>query len=227
MNNENRPSPENDNLTPPHGTDMNAVPVPEDQTANPTPVQEPVNTAPTDNPAPNMPNQSFGNSQQQARPQSAPSQENIPPYGQSFSQSQQSQQPQPPMQPPQQPNYGYGAYTPPQYVPYTPVQTKPETETEPPMRVRDWLLVMLIMTIPCVNIIMMFVWAFSDTPGKKSRANYFKAQLLWVLICIGAVALFYLLLFVILLALGQSIDVGDIFESMSPSALYQAIRNLI
>lgn len=219
MNNENRPSPENENLTPPQGSDMNTASVPKDQIADPTSAQEPINPAQMNNPEPSAPDQSTGNSY--ARPQSAP-QENIPPYGQSFSQSQQ------PPQPPQQPNPGYGAYNPPPaYVPYTPVQTKPAEETEPPMRIRDWLLVMLLMSIPCVNIIMLFVWAFSDTPGKKSRANYCKAYLLWTLIVFGVVALFYLLIFFVLLAMGQSINVDEIFGSLSPATLYQAVRNLI
>jgi uncharacterized integral membrane protein len=43
------------------------------------------------------------------------------------------------------------------------------------------MVTMLIMFIPCVNIIMMFVWAFGSTT-KKSKANYFKATLVWTLI---------------------------------------------
>lgn len=57
-------------------------------------------------------------------------------------------------------------------------------EMEEPVSFGEWMLTMLIMLIPCVNIIMMFVWAFGD--GKKSKSNYFKASLVWALISIVA-----------------------------------------
>ena len=47
---------------------------------------------------------------------------------------------------------------------------------------------MLVMMIPCVNIVMMFVWAFGN--GKKSKSNYFKAALVWALIGIVISILF-------------------------------------
>jgi len=37
------------------------------------------------------------------------------------------------------------------------------------------------MSIPCVNIIMMFVWAFGSGTN-KSKSNFFKANLVWTLI---------------------------------------------
>lgn len=50
--------------------------------------------------------------------------------------------------------------------------------------VGDWMLTMLILCVPCVNIIMMFVWAFSGgTP--KSKSNFFKAYLIFAAIGIG------------------------------------------
>lgn len=55
---------------------------------------------------------------------------------------------------------------------------------EEPMSLSDWMLTMLVMCIPCVNIIMMFVWAFSSSE-KKSKSNYFKAVLIWGAIAIG------------------------------------------
>lgn len=56
-------------------------------------------------------------------------------------------------------------------------------ELEEPVTFADWMLSMLIMCIPCVNIIMMFVWAFGSNT-KKSKSNYFKAVLIWMLIAI-------------------------------------------
>lgn len=52
-----------------------------------------------------------------------------------------------------------------------------------PVSFGDWMLTILVMCIPCVNIIMMFVWAFSSNT-KKSKSNYFKAALVWALISI-------------------------------------------
>lgn len=47
--------------------------------------------------------------------------------------------------------------------------------------VGDWLLTMLIMIIPLVNLIMLFVWAFGSGTN-ESKANWAKASLLWMLI---------------------------------------------
>lgn len=50
--------------------------------------------------------------------------------------------------------------------------------------VGDWMLTMLILCVPCVNIIMLFVWAFSSgTP--KSKSNFFKAYLIFAAIGLG------------------------------------------
>ena len=49
---------------------------------------------------------------------------------------------------------------------------------EEPITMGEWLITMIIMLIPCVNIVMMFVWAFSSTE-KKSKSNYFKANLIF------------------------------------------------
>lgn len=38
---------------------------------------------------------------------------------------------------------------------------------------------LLIMMIPCANLIMAFVWAFSDKE-KKSKSNFFKAYLIYM-----------------------------------------------
>ena len=70
---------------------------------------------------------------------------------------------------------------------------------EEPVSVGEWIVSMLIMLVPCLNIIMMFVWAFGKSE-KKSKSNFFKASLIYagvmlvlylifaVFIIIGAVA---------------------------------------
>ena len=49
--------------------------------------------------------------------------------------------------------------------------------------VGNWMITLFIMIIPLINIIMLFVWAFSGGP-KISKANWAKASLLWLLIMI-------------------------------------------
>ena len=60
------------------------------------------------------------------------------------------------------------------------------------MSVGDWIITMLIIMIPCLGIVMMFVWAFSSSEN-KSKSNYFKAQLIFL----GVVLIFYLIMFAI------------------------------
>jgi hypothetical protein len=55
-----------------------------------------------------------------------------------------------------------------------------------------WLLAMIVMAIPIVNIIMTIVWAF--TGENESRKNYFKAFIVVFLLLVG--------LTLLLLALG-------------------------
>jgi ABC-type multidrug transport system permease subunit len=72
----------------------------------------------------------------------------------------------------------------------------PETELEKPVGVGEWMLTTLVMMIPLVNIIMMFVWAFSSKT-KKSKSNYFKATLIWMLIWIGVIAVISIALVIV------------------------------
>ena len=58
---------------------------------------------------------------------------------------------------------------------------EPQNELEEPMTMGEWMITLLIMMIPCANIIMAFVWAFSSKE-KKSTSNYFKAFLIFLAI---------------------------------------------
>ena len=58
----------------------------------------------------------------------------------------------------------------------------------PVVSISEWLVTSLIMMIPLVNLIMMFVWAFSSNTN-PNKANYFKAALiLFVIYLVLAVA---------------------------------------
>ncbi len=81
-------------------------------------------------------------------------------------------------------------------------------DAEEPMSVGQWLITMLVMLIPCVNIVMIFVWAFGS--GNRSRANYFKATLIWAAICIAL----SVILSIAMAALGVSIMDSIVSSSM-------------
>ena len=77
-----------------------------------------------------------------------------------------------------------------------------QDNTSETVSVKDWLITMLILCIPCAGFIMIFVWAFSDSTP-KSKANYFKASLLMSAIVIAL----YIILFLILMALSANVAV--------------------
>lgn len=74
-----------------------------------------------------------------------------------------------------------------------------QIDLEEPVKMSEWLISFLILIVPCVNIIMMFVWAFSKTE-KKSKSNFFKAYLIMFGVLIG----FYFILVMLIVALGLS-----------------------
>lgn len=85
-------------------------------------------------------------------------------------------------------NGGYQNY----YQPYnnTPPYQNGQLELEEPVKISEWVLSLVLMMIPCVNIIMMFVWAFSSTE-KKSKSNFFKAYLIFFAISMALVVLIW------------------------------------
>lgn len=79
-------------------------------------------------------------------------------------------------------------------------------ENEPIMSVKNWVITMLILMIPMVNIIMLFVWAFGDGTI-KTRSNFAKATLVVWLISFA--------IFVVLGILFMSLGV---FANLLPSS---------
>ncbi len=94
----------------------------------------------------------------------------------------------------QNPNPNYGNYQ-----PYQQVYPTANGDMEEPMSVGEWMITLLLMMIPCVNIIMLFVWAFSKTE-KKSKSNFCKAELIFA----GIVLALYLVLIIVMVAAGVS-----------------------
>jgi hypothetical protein len=60
------------------------------------------------------------------------------------------------------------------------------------MTVGEWMLTLLVLAIPLVNLVMYLVWALSGT-GNVNRRNFCRASLYWFLIILGIV-LAYLVL---------------------------------
>ncbi|MCR8659367.1 hypothetical protein [Paenibacillus endoradicis] len=68
-----------------------------------------------------------------------------------------------------------------------------QEQVAPVVSVKEWLISFLILLIPIVNIVMMFVWAFGG--GNPSKANFFKASLIWAAI----ITILYVVIFVLIL----------------------------
>jgi uncharacterized membrane protein YdjX (TVP38/TMEM64 family) len=69
------------------------------------------------------------------------------------------------------------------------------------MSIQDWIITILITSIPVVNIIMLFVWAFgSDT--NENKKNWAKATLIWL-------AIMFVLYMIIFVFLGLALFTGS------------------
>ena len=66
-----------------------------------------------------------------------------------------------------------------------------QLELEEPVKIGEWVQALVLMMLPCVNIIMMFVFAFSKTE-KKSKSNFFKAYMIFYAIMLALVFLFWI-----------------------------------
>lgn len=69
-----------------------------------------------------------------------------------------------------------------------------------PLSMGEWVLTLLIMSIPCVNIIMCCIWAFGKT-GNINRRNFCRAQLIFI--AIGIVL--SMIMVAVILATGMNI----------------------
>jgi hypothetical protein len=76
----------------------------------------------------------------------------------------------------------------------------PENLTERPLTTGEWIVTHLVLMIPFVNIVMHFVWAFSD--GNISRRNFCRARLILFacFLALGIIVVLGLLLFTGVLA---------------------------
>jgi ABC-type multidrug transport system permease subunit len=56
-------------------------------------------------------------------------------------------------------------------------------QAEQPISLGQWIIIMILVAIPCVNIIMLFIWAFSNNVT-TSKKNYARAMLIFMAIAI-------------------------------------------
>jgi hypothetical protein len=56
--------------------------------------------------------------------------------------------------------------------------------------VGDWIITLLIMSIPLVNFIALIYWAASST-SIPIKANFAKAALIWIVIIVALYAMFF------------------------------------
>ena len=71
--------------------------------------------------------------------------------------------------------------------------------TETPNSVGDWVLTIFLTCIPCVGLILLFVWAFGSGTN-QSKSNWAKAQLIWVAIGIVISIIIYAIMGAAILA---------------------------
>lgn len=58
-----------------------------------------------------------------------------------------------------------------------------------PISLFEWMITMLILSVPLLNFIMLFVWAFGGERN-ETKVNFARAVLLWMLIGIVIMLLF-------------------------------------
>ena len=62
--------------------------------------------------------------------------------------------------------------------------------TTKPMTLGDWILTYLLLLIPGLNIVLVFVWAFSSRTN-KSKKSFFQLQLILIIISVILSIIFY------------------------------------
>ena len=73
------------------------------------------------------------------------------------------------------------------------------------MSTKDWMITLLIVSIPLVGFIMLFVWAFGSGEN-PNKSNFSKAALIWTAIWCVLAILFYGSLAAILFSAGRGYD---------------------
>ena len=67
-----------------------------------------------------------------------------------------------------------------------------EQSDNSPMDLKDWILTLIVLLIPCVGIVMYFVWAF-ESNGNINRRNFCRAQLIIFAVLLGIYLVMFML----------------------------------
>lgn len=71
------------------------------------------------------------------------------------------------------------------------------------MTVGNWMITLLVLALPLINIIMYLVWAL-DNSGNANRRNFCRASLIWFAIMIGISIVIFGIMAVFGLAFGAA-----------------------
>lgn len=73
-------------------------------------------------------------------------------------------------------------------------------EMAPVISTKEWLIMLLILMLPIVNIIMLIIWAL-DEEANTNKSNFAKAHLIWMAIGLILSSLFFVLTFGLFMAM--------------------------
>ncbi len=93
-------------------------------------------------------------------------------------------------------------YEQPQYNNYNAPYQQGGSELEPPMSLGDWIITLVVLAIPCVNIIMLFVWGFGQG-STTTKKNFCRAYLIFLAIGLVISIIFSSMLTAMLAGLGS------------------------
>lgn len=71
---------------------------------------------------------------------------------------------------------------------------KQEVKTAKVISVKEWMVNLIIMCIPVVNIVFLFIWAFGKKDINETKKNWAKGTLLLAVIIFGVIVLLYTLM---------------------------------
>ena len=77
-----------------------------------------------------------------------------------------------------------------------------ENQQAPVMTTKDWVITILISSIPLVGFIMLIIWAFSSSEN-PNKSNWAKAYLIWMAILFVLFIILWFTVFAAIIAAGE------------------------
>lgn len=65
-----------------------------------------------------------------------------------------------------------------------------DNESTPVLSTADWLITILLLLIPFVNLVMLLIWSFRKSTN-QNKSNFSKAVLIWLLISVGLLVILF------------------------------------